>query len=246
MRPFVFCHVPHSSTLIPENCRREFLTALPPEIGKMTDLYTDDLFDIGAERLIFPVSRLVCDPERFRDDEREPMSRVGMGAVYTRCQDGSPLRLITAVRREELLREWYDPHHRRLLLMTRRRLALFGRCLIIDGHSFPHEPLPYEEDKSPRPDICVGTDSFHTPGALAESLESGFRRLGYTVCRDRPFAGAIVPLPLYRQERRVASVMIEVDRSLYMDKAGGKTSRYQRTKNDLRRVLEDAAGELAP
>ena len=54
---------------------------LQRELPRITDWYTDELFDAGAEasRLIFPVSRLVCDPEHFADDANEPMAAKGMG-----------------------------------------------------------------------------------------------------------------------------------------------------------------------
>ena len=43
--------------------------------------------------------------------------------------------------------------------------------LIVDCHSFPQLPLPYELDRNPvRPDICIGTDQFHTPSALKDVL----------------------------------------------------------------------------
>ncbi len=44
-----------------------------------------------------------------------------------------------------------------------------GKSLIIDCHSFPEKPFPYEEDQSlERPDICIGTDSYHSPQRLVE------------------------------------------------------------------------------
>ena len=46
----------------------------------MTDHYTDELFhepNDDVRRLLFPVSRLLVDPERFADDELEPMTAVG-------------------------------------------------------------------------------------------------------------------------------------------------------------------------
>jgi hypothetical protein len=39
------------------------------EIEKLTDHHTHKLFDCGrASKLVFPVSRVVVDPERFIDD----------------------------------------------------------------------------------------------------------------------------------------------------------------------------------
>ena len=61
---------------------------------------------------MFPVSRLVVDPERFSKDSQEPMSQVGMGVTYTR---GSLRQLLreqpTQGKRLELLKRYYIPHH---------------------------------------------------------------------------------------------------------------------------------------
>ena len=125
-------HVPHASARVPAGLRDAFLCDIAAELRLMTDWYTDELFEFPAPRLVFPVSRLVCDPERFREDENEPMSRVGMGACYTRTHDGRPLRLLAPAAREAILRRWYDPHHRRLTELTRRALLRRGACLIVD------------------------------------------------------------------------------------------------------------------
>ena len=60
----------------------------------MTDAFTDELFDLGdtANKLVFSVSRLLVDPERFEDDDVEPMAGRGMGAVYTKTHDGQLLK----------------------------------------------------------------------------------------------------------------------------------------------------------
>ena len=76
----VLIHVPHASTFIPPNEKRFFLKDdLTDELLKMTDLYTDELFDCGRDMLVFPVSRLVCDVERFRDDTDDPCPNRGHG-----------------------------------------------------------------------------------------------------------------------------------------------------------------------
>ncbi len=62
----------------------------------MTDHYTDELFvstdNLNESALVFPVSRVLVDPERFRDDSREVMSKKGMGAIYRHSHDGSPYK----------------------------------------------------------------------------------------------------------------------------------------------------------
>ena len=72
------------------------LEYLKKELVIMTDAYTDELFDVvGAHTNIFPVSRLVLDPERFLDDNQEIMAALGMGVIYTRTSSGQRLRYAT-------------------------------------------------------------------------------------------------------------------------------------------------------
>ena len=91
-------HLPHASTLIPEDLRDEFLLSdedLQEELNRITDHATDQIFQQAfpkANAIVFPVSRLVVDPERFSEDSQEPMSQVGMGATYTKGSLRQPLR----------------------------------------------------------------------------------------------------------------------------------------------------------
>jgi N-formylglutamate deformylase len=83
--------------------------------------------------------------------------------------------------------------------------------------------LPYELDQaSPRADICIGTDSFHTPWAVRDAIVAAAEADGYSVAVDAPFSGALVPLSSYRKDHRILSVMIEVNRRLYMEEDSGK------------------------
>lgn len=235
----VIFHIPHASTCIPPEYLGDFYeNVLTENLRHMTDWYTDELFDFGfGERIVFPVSRLVCDPERFREDEHEPMSRVGMGAVYTQGYDLFPLRKEKALtRRDEILRRFYDPHHEQLEKLSARMLEIAGRCLIIDCHSFSASPLPYEKDKI-RPDFCIGTDPYHTPHLLATSLLHSLRDAGYSVVVNRPFSGSIVPLRFYRNDKRVLSIMIEVNRGLYLQGIE-KGAEFEELKMIIRRAVE--------
>ena len=73
-------HLPHASTLIPEDLRDEFLLSdedLQEELNRITDHATDLIFQQAfpkANAIVFPVSRLVVDPERFSEDFQELMS----------------------------------------------------------------------------------------------------------------------------------------------------------------------------
>ena len=221
--PWVVLHIPHDSTVIPDSVCDQYLLGedeLNMELSRITDHHTFDLFvGSGAQIVRAPVSRLVVDVERFRDDVDEPMSRKGMGAVYTATSQMTPLRrMLRSEEREDLMRNYYDPHHRRLETAVCKAIESHGRCLVVDCHSFPDHPLPYEQTTSNavRPDICIGTDDFHTEECLGSVFIDEFRNAGFTVAVNTPFAGAIVPGNRYRIDRMVQTIMVEINRRLYL------------------------------
>ncbi|WP_348304731.1 N-formylglutamate amidohydrolase, partial [Methanothrix sp.] len=126
-------------------------------------------------------SRLVIDPERFEKDEEEIMASKGMGAVYTKTSYQQILRKdFSAEEKEKLLSAYFRPYHKAVALEVQNTLEQFGRCLIIDCHSFPSKPLPYELDQSSdRPDICIGTDPFHTPEELVPEQRGTYSPLKF-------------------------------------------------------------------
>ena len=200
------------------------------ELLRMTDAYTDELFPltpVEAGRVVFPLSRLICDVERFPSDEDEPMAARGMGVIYTRTSMGHTLRpQPDPATRQSLLDRWYWPHHSKLERMVNDVVARLGGCLIVDCHSFPSVALPYELDQTEqRADFCIGTDPFHTPSSVRDAIVAAVKEAGYSVTVDTPFAGALVPLASYRTDRRIWSVMIEVNRRPYMDEHSGLKNR---------------------
>lgn len=242
MNEFTVIHVPHSSTHIPREYRQSFVKEkIPHEIEVMTDWFCDELFDVGAGLVIFPISRLVCDVERFRDDKDEIMAKRGMGAVYTSCSDLSPLRIINAEEKEKILKRLYDVHHKRFENAVDKKLQKYGKCLIVDGHSFYPTPLPYELDKSPdRADFCIGTSEFHTPKAVTCAIADVLKNKGYSVTVNSPFEGTIVPLKYYQRDKRVSSVMIEINRRLYMDSPGVKGKHFDDIKSTVQECIKSA------
>ena len=132
----------------------------------MTDWHTEDLFswvlDLGGPMFVNRVSRLVMDPERFVNDDDEPMPLVGQGVVYTRTTDGVLLSRVDPEERERRVHDLYEPYHEALTALVASTLDEFGACTILDCHSFATNPLPSEPDQTPhRPDICIGTEGPH-------------------------------------------------------------------------------------
>ena len=131
--------------------------------------------------MLFPFKRLVVDPECFSEDSQEPMSQVGMGVTYTKGSLRQPLsELPSQGKRQELLERYYIPNHQKLTEAVEESLLANDHCLIIDGHSFPAMPLPYELNQTAfRPDFCIGTDDFHTSEELVPTVEKELESLGY-------------------------------------------------------------------
>ena len=256
--PWVIFHIPHDSTVIPSEVRDQFVLNekdLSREIIKMTDHHTYDLINGNfpkSQMVRFPVSRLVVDVERFETDCDEYMAARGMGVIYKSTHELKPLRRpLLMAEREHLLSKWYRPHHALLTGAVDKALNEFRRALVIDVHSFPSLPLPYETDLTAyRPEICIGSDSYHSPAEGVHDLSSCFELEGFEVGINTPFAGAIVPAKHFRKVERVQAVMIEIRRDLYIDESTGflnkrSTVVQERLRNALMRWLT-LSGEMVP
>lgn len=228
-------HIPHAST---ETLNYE-INNKDSEILKMTDHFTDDLYvHKDATRVVFGISRLICDVERFEEDEQEAMSRFGMGVCYTKNSEGEKLRDVSADERKYIIENYYHPHHQRLSECVDEELHVSGSALIVDCHSFPTVSSIFNTDfQEKRADICIGTDIFHTPKILIETAKKFFLSKGYDVRVDYPYSGTMVPLKHYKNKKSVSSIMIEVNRKLYMDEDGFKTEHYDILKDELNELL---------
>ena len=228
----VILHVPHSSREIPADARSGIVlddTGLERELDHITDSHTAAIAEAAALaagvtpwRFVNGLSRLVVDPERF-PDEREEMLAVGMGAVYTRTTHKDVLRP-DGFDPGPLVERYFRPYARAMTQAVAGRLAATGRAVIIDVHSYPSAPLPYElHGDGPRPEVCLGTDPFHTPAALLDAAREAFAPCGETGL-DSPFAGTYVPLEFYGERAEVSALMVEIRRDTYMTEPGGPTT----------------------
>lgn len=236
----VLLHLPHASRYIPL-AERAGLAVDDEELERqhlaLVDDRTDELFapvEAGGVRIVdSPVSRLVVDVERRRDDALEPAAALGMGAVYTRGVGNVPLRpSLTEAERERLLKAWHDPHHALLDRVVASIRRDHGACVLIDAHSYPTDRLPTELEGAARPEICIGTDPEWSRG-VEKVVARHFIGSGYTVAVNQPYGGSMVPAEIRREPQRNLSwvhsfhgqmapckgfftVMIEVRRDVYL------------------------------
>lgn len=211
-------HIPHSHTEIPEHFKGDFVSGevVEDEINLLTDFATEDIFSIeGMTKVVFPYSRVFCDVERLAD-ENEVMFKSGRGFFYTKTDSGKVLRS-ELKNKDEVYRNYYSKHHDLLTNTVNQSLDANGMAIIIDCHSYPNTPLITDLDQgSDRPDFCLGTDDFHSRDWLIDMVQDQLTNLGYSVKINSPYSGTIVPMEHYKKTNNVYSIMIEVNRDLYM------------------------------
>lgn len=238
----VILHIPHSSINIPFfdgyiAGNRE----IKAEQLLHTDWYTDDLFQsANAIPVIADFSRVFCDVERFEDDAMEVMAVAGMGVLYEKKDNGERLRTISTELRKRIINGYYKVHHRTLSDTANRQVKEYGSALIIDCHSFSPVPFVRDLDQNPnRPSYNIGTDPFHTPGYLIEQASRFFEQRDASLGIDWPYSGSIVPTEHFRNDKRVQTIMLEINRKLYLEERTNiKSSNYDSVKNTVSDFIE--------
>ncbi len=213
-------HIPHAGLEIPEAFRGDYHLddkELERNIYQYADFKTDKLY--GAltakhDSIINPYSRFFIDPERFFDDEQERMHlENGLGWFYENSVlEKKPLR---STRNKEKVAEYYHAYHARFTALVEEKLQLFGECVIIDCHSFSNELYWFQAQDMRLPDVCIGYDEFHKDDDVIEKIMKCFS--DQEVCINTPYSGSLVPNRFYMKDKRVKSVMIEINKKLYLD-----------------------------
>lgn len=225
-------HVPHASRAIPADVRAGIELsdgALDAELTAITDADTDvlalraaDLADVRPWVFVNRLSRLVVDPERF-PDETEEMNAVGMGVVYEATTQREVLRRPSPEQRTDLVERFFEPYAAALAQLVTDRREAVGDVVIVDVHSYPRLALPYElHGDGPRPELCLGTDPFHTPPELlAVARESlGPATPSGDVGTDSPFSGCYVPLDRFGTDAGLRAIMLELRRDVVAERMG--------------------------
>ena len=265
--PFVF-NAPHAGAIYPTS----FLAASRLDavaLRRSEDAYVDELFtavtELGAPLMAarFPRAYLDLNREPYELDSRlcdgslppspNPRPRRVAGGVATvpRFAPGgegihhSRLSVDEALHRIEWL---YKPYHRALRQLVRRTADLFGHAILIDCHSMPSSSV--NRDDGTRADIVLG-DRYGTSCAslLIDLVEAALRGRGYTVVRNKPYAGGFITEHYGEPALGRHALQVEINRALYMDERSmEKKPGFAVLTDDLSQaftqVIADIEGEL--
>ena len=239
-------HIPHASLCLPPDFWRDVTVdrkIIEKNLHFMADYKVGELArDIDCHKVIAKYSRLYCDVERFQNDADEPMARLGMGAVYTHLPGGAQYRQVTPERREEIIKQAYEPHHVKLNKLSQKIVTQHGSCMMVDLHSYSDDLVlklfGYTENL---PDICLGYDDEWFSENNALKLKTYIEQLGYSCALNYPYAGALVPMDFYRNKTPgLRSVMLEVNRRVYLE---GGTVRQEAVR-DIGQIIKYIANEI--
>jgi N-formylglutamate deformylase len=119
----------------------------------------------------------------------------------------------------------------------------FGTVILVDCHSMPSIGISREEPR--RPDIVVG-DRYGTScaGILAETVEDTFAGLGYSLGRNKPYAGGFITEHYGNPASGLHAIQIELNRAIYMnERRRERTARFDQIAADFT-VLADALAKI--
>lgn len=234
-------HIPHCGTDIPDKYLDDYLLnkdELKNNVFQYADLFTNELFGNLFERyggVRSEYSRLFFDPERFGDDKFEPMyQKFKLGWFYENAiLEKKPLR---SIKNKDKIREYFDFHHKKLNDLTAKKLEKYDKCTILDCHSFSNERYWFHDEKLSLPDICIGFEDNHVDEQLIDIIKSEFE--GYNIGVNTPYSGSLVPTNYWGKDFRVKSVMIEINKKLYLEKDNvTKNSNFNIIKKKLNNIL---------
>jgi N-formylglutamate amidohydrolase len=265
--PFVF-NVPHAGAVYPAAfLAMSRLDAMA--LRRSEDAFVDELFaaavDLGAPLMTarFPRAYLDLNREPYELDSRMFDGRLppfantrsmrvagGLGTIPRIVADGQEIYRSRLYVDEALHRiEWlYKPYHRTLRHLVRRTAQHFGHAILIDCHSMPSSSVSREDGA--KADIVLG-DRYGTSCAslLIELVEAALRGHGYTVVRNKPYAGGFITEHYGEPALGRHALQIEINRALYMDERSmQKKPAFAVLADNLSRsfaqVISDLGGEL--
>ncbi|WP_134725104.1 N-formylglutamate amidohydrolase [Paracoccus luteus] len=153
---------------------------------------------------------------------RPPSPRIqsGLGVIPRVVGQGRPIRRAPLSRDEAMRRldAYWRPYHAALGALMAEAARRFGRAVLIDVHSMPHEALAHLP--GPRPQIVIGDrNGMSAAPGITAAVAAVLSGAGFAIRHNSPFAGAYVASAYGRPAQGRHVVQIEIDRALYMDES---------------------------
>lgn len=265
--PFVFSS-PHSGRLYtPEFLAQTRLDER--EIRRSEDHYADELFSaataLGAPFLKahFPRAYVDVNREPYELDARmfdgplpphinRNSARVagGLGTIPRIVAENMEiysgrLSVEDAIWRIETI---YKPYHATLRKLIASTHVRFGQAILVDCHTMPSNIRI--SGTGQRPDFIIG-DRYGTSAAahIALAAVDILQDLGFSVARNKPYAGGFITEHYGRPARSLHALQVEVSRGLYVDEATlekkpGFADLTEMIAEFLRRLTAHVGGEM--
>lgn len=252
---------PHSGTCYPKT----FLAASRLDersIRRSEDTFVDDLFlsavDLGAPllRANFPRAWLdvnrepyELDPNMF-DGRLPPFANIrsvrvagGLGTIARIVAESEEIYAAPLDVGEVLARieDVYKPYHQALGRLVSDTHVAFGQVLLIDCHSMPSSVRGGQSRL--RPDIVLG-DRYGAScaGEISDAAANILSRLGYSISRNKPYAGGYITENYGKPGMGIHAMQIEINRCLYMDeRCLQPTAGFSSLKADLSVFITELA-----
>jgi N-formylglutamate amidohydrolase len=261
--PIIF-NSPHSGSVYPAaflNASRIDLASLRRSEDSFMDELIGGLSDHGfpTVRVNFPRSYVDVNREPYELDPRMFSGRLpsfantrsmrvagGLGTIPRVVGDGQEIyreriSVDDALGRIESL---YKPYHRALRRLINRAHQTFGTAVVVDCHSMPSVGVSRDEPR--RPDVVIG-DRYGTSCAplLADMVEGTMSRLGYSVGRNKPYAGGFITEHYGNPASVLHTIQLELNRAIYMDeRRRARGARFTQVTSDFA-VLAEALASVS-
>lgn len=260
---------PHSGNVYPEEFQRQ--SRLDPlTLRRSEDAFVNELMGagplLGAPLLEAMFPRSYCDPNReayeldpamFSDPlpshvvTQSGKLRSGLGTIAKVVAGGmeiyaNKLTFAEAERRVETL---WRPYHDCLSDLLAEAKETAGVALLLDCHSMPSVGGANMPDQGQRrADMVLG--DFHgtsCPVHLVQRVESYLEGRGFTVLRNKPYAGGYITQHYTDRANGVHTLQIEINRDLYMDERSiARSAGFERVRAAMAGLIELLAGSATP
>ena len=235
------------------------------------DCFVDRIFDqvpqLGAPFLMAKFPRAYVDvnrqpyeldPAMFSDklpsfvNTRSLRVAGGLGTIARIVSENEEIyrNSLTFSEAEERIATLYYPYHTRLEQLLKASHAKFGASLLVDCHSMPSSrPLFSTANRAGsatgqnRPDFVLGDRFGRTcPCYVTDFLEQKLTALGYTVVRNKPYAGGFITQKYGVGHNNQHAIQIEINRALYLDENRLEPHHgFDELKRNLSSVMEKLA-----